>query len=728
MKTLLLALCLAVAAASQLAGAILEGLVRGPDGQPLAQAQVQVEGGRGSAVTDRDGRFRLDTDAKPPFDLLLRRADGTYLSPARVDALPAAGGILEVAAAAAIQEEIRVFPASADLDVPPAAAQYRLETEQLRREAPRQLIDALTDVPGASHGGDGMAAVPVLRGMAQSRTLLLLDEGRITAERRAGPSATFLDLATVDEVEVLRGPCSVAYGSDAFGGVIQSRTRLPAPGDPFTLEYLLEGGTGGWERAAMAEASAPLWGGGLLAGGGFRKLDNYDSPEGEVPDSGGALFNARVGYQRAVGGGLLRALWRSDLGRDIGKPAASAGPTHTLYPEDNSHRLAMAYEHAGPPGWSRLSVSGLWDDYRLVTRKVKNPAGSQPGSITDADVDARDYGIRGLAERPLGHGQILFGVDANGRYGLSADNRSWTFTNDGPPGPVTVEESITSARRDDLGFFAGGETDAGPVNFSGGLRVDRATSRNDGGYFGPLSTAHVNWSGFLAGTWSISREFSLSAQAARGFRDALLSDRYYRGISGRGFITGNPDLLPETSAQFDLGLRFRSGRFAAAGYAYLYRIYDLIERYRQGQDYYFRNRGSAEYRGLELEASAALPLRFQALLAAQIERGWVRDDRAPVDSVPPAGFTLTLRRDAARWWWLGRLTGADRDNRPGPTERVVPGYAVVDTGAGVRFGERLELQVLLRNLLDQPYFYSTDVETVLAPGRSVLVTLRGALP
>ena len=727
MNRLALALCLAAAAAGPLPAATLEGLARGPDGLPLAHAQVQVDGGRGSAVTDREGRFRLDTDAKPPFDLILRRADGVYLNPVQVDALPAAGATLEVTATAAIQEEIRVSAASADLDVPPAAAQYRLEPEQLRQEAPRQLIDALADVPGASRAGDGMAAVPVLRGMAQSRTLLLLDEGRVTAERRAGPSASFLDLATVDEVVVLRGPCSVAYGSDAFGGVIQSRTRLPAPGDPFSLAYMLEGGTAGWERAAMVEASAPLWGGGLLAGGGFRKLDNYDSPEGEVPDSGGALFNARVGYQRAVGGGLLRALWRSDVGRNIGKPAASAGPTHTLYPEDSSHRLALAYEHAGPPGWSRLSFSGLWDDYELVTRRVKNPAGSQPGSITDADVDAHDYGVRGLAERPLGHGQILFGVDANGRYGLTADNRSWAVNDDGP-GPVTVEESITNARRDDLGFFAGGEADAGPVNFSGGIRLDRATSRNDGGYFGPLSTSHVNWSGFLAGTVAFSREVSLSAQAARGFRDALLSDRYYRGISGRGFITGNPGLLPETSAQFDLGLRFRSGRFAASGYAYLYRIDDLIERYRQGQDYYFRNRGSAEYRGLELEASASLPARFQALLAAQIERGWVRDDRAPVDSVPPAGFTFTLRRDATRWWWLGRLTAADRDNRPGPTERVVPGYAVVDTGAGVRFGERLELQVLLRNLLDQPYFNSTDVETVLAPGRSVLVTLRGALP
>ena len=45
-------------------------------------------------------------------------------------------------------------------------------------------------------------------------------------------------------------------------------------------------------------------------------------------------------------------------------------------------------------------------------------------------------------------------------------------------------------------------------------------------------------------------------QVARGFRDPVLSDRYFRGPSGRGFITGNPDLDPETSVQFDVGVRY----------------------------------------------------------------------------------------------------------------------------------------------------------------------------
>ena len=96
----------------------------------------------------------------------------------------------------------------------------------------------------------------------------------------------------------------------------------------------------------------------------------------------------------------------------------------------------------------------------------------------------------------------------------------------------------------------------------------------------------------------------MTLQVARGFRDPLLSDRYYRGITGRGFITGNPELEPETSRQLDLAVRWRRDRLAVAGYVYGYRIQNLIERYRVDGDFFFRNRGAGEIAGLELEAAS----------------------------------------------------------------------------------------------------------------------------
>jgi outer membrane receptor protein involved in Fe transport len=108
----------------------------------------------------------------------------------------------------------------------------------------------------------------------------------VTAERRAGPSASYLDPATVDEVEVIRGPGSVAYGSDAFGGVLRLRTRVPGIGEPTSLRYSLLGGSNDRLRAADVELGSSALGGGLLLGASWREADDYESAEAEVPNSG----------------------------------------------------------------------------------------------------------------------------------------------------------------------------------------------------------------------------------------------------------------------------------------------------------------------------------------------------------------------------------------------------------------------------------------------------------
>jgi outer membrane receptor protein involved in Fe transport len=68
-----------------------------------------------------------------------------------------------------------------------------------------------------------------------------------------------------------------------------------------------------------------------------------------------------------------------------------------------------------------------------------------------------------------------------------------------------------------------------------------------------------------------------------------------------------------------------------------------------------------------------------------------------------------------------------RDDHPGPTEQEIPGYSVLDAGAGFTITEWLEVSILGRNLLDRAYFASSDEDAVLAPGRSVQLVLRGRL-
>ena len=168
----------------------------------------------------------------------------------------------------------------------------------------------------------------------------------------------------------------------------------------------------------------------------------------------------------------------------------------------------------------------------------------------------------------------------------------------------TTNVSVDDARRVDTGVFVQLDSAmATTAHVSGGVRFDRVTTRNEGGYFGDRSTAHGAAAGFAALTMGPFSGFSVTGQVSRGFRDPVLSDRYFRGPSGRGFITGNPDLEPETSVQVDFAARYTRGRAQLAAYAYQYRIDDLVERYQPEIDFFFfRNRGRARIRGYEFEA------------------------------------------------------------------------------------------------------------------------------
>ncbi|MFZ5788651.1 MAG: TonB-dependent receptor [Acidobacteriota bacterium] len=705
-----------------------EGRLISPDGRPFAGARVQILGMAGSTVTDAEGRFSLSPDPEPPFALLVSRSDGVALSPLAVTGIPP-GGVLELTVQPALAETLTVVSAAtADLELPPAAAFTLVGRTDIEQRGPQHLADLLENTAGASGLERSHDAVPAIRGLTASRTLILIDDTRVTSERRAGASATFLDPLTTDEVEIVRGPGTVAYGSDAFGGVIRARTRIPSASDPITLRYTLIGAAGTGEEGGAVEVGAPLLGGGFIAGIGYRSFDDYDSPEGEVFNSAAEFRSMRLGYQHVLGSGNLRLLWRTDLGRDIGKPAIDSNVTQASYPEENSHRFTLHFDRPGPGAWSRLSLIASWDRYQVLTDRDRLPTATSNRQSTRADVDAQDFGLRVEAERALGRARLIIGLDTSGRFGLSATNTTYSYGASGAVAESTEETSIDSARREDLAAFVGVSRSFGPVATSAGLRLDQVSSKNSGGYFGNLSTSDSALSGFAAATVGVGGGFELAVQAARGFRDALLSDRYYRGISGRGFITGNPDLDPETSNQYDVALRWADGPWRVALYGFHYRLDGLIERYKSGSDYFFRNRGGARLTGAELEGSIELPHGLVLQGGLQTEGGEVAGSGAPIDGIPPRGGFLALRHQAGpRWWWLARAASYVEDDRPGPTEQPLPGYTVFDAGAGFRVSQALELQLLGRNLLDRAYRDSADEASVLAPGRSIRLTLRGQI-
>jgi outer membrane receptor protein involved in Fe transport len=698
--------------------AAFEAVVHLPDGLPAADAQVLLLGQTGAARTGPDGRFRWVPEPRPPFEVLVVLPGDVYTVPLLVRTLPTDGGPLVLTVQLAARETVTVESgATPHTEAPPANASSLVLREDIEQRRPENLTDTVGWVPGAGRVGEGVAAVPSLRGLAGGRTLILLDGARVTSERRAGPSATFLDPAILEAVEVARGPGAVAWGSDAFGGVIHARTRKAPHGGGWGGAVQASAGGGAPRRTILGQLTRGLTDGGVLLEGRYRDFDDYESPAGRVPGSGFRDGGFRVQAHHEAGPGRLHVGGQADFGRDLGKPSAEWDLARTVYPEERSLRMTLGY-HGDPVGdLQRWWIDGFLGASRLVTVRTSGVESAE--ETRQSDIRARDWGVRATGAGAVGSVALRGGADLYGRFGLEALEAVTAG-----PGEEEGVVAIEDASSHDIGAWITAEGRVlAPLLLSGGLRYDRVASQNTGGYFGDRSTGEGATSGTVSLVAGPVLGLTVSGQVSRGFRTPTLSDRYYRGVTGRGFVTGNPDLQPERSLQYDVAIR-RPGRVRLSLYLYRYEIRNLIERYRDGGDFFFRNRGRARLKGVELEAQADLVRGLSAELGLQAAEGRALDDGAPLSDVPAEGLTFTLSRSFgdAGGIWARVLVRARRDD-PGPVERVVRGYAVLDLGGVWRVSEGVEARLLAGNLLDETYLGSPDELAVPAPGRHLVVTV-----
>lgn len=712
-----------------LAGAF-DGLLLRPDGTPASGYQVSVVGLPISVTADEEGRFRISPNPVLPFRLVATSPGGEVSAPIEIASLPE-GGAVEAVIPATFQDSVTVVSGVAPgLETPPAAATTTVGQEDLEQRRPHRLVDAVQGIAGVSRSEEGPTGVPAIRGLTRGRTLVLLDGARVTTERRAGASAAYVDPFTLASVEIARGPGSVAYGSDAFGGVINATSRYPDPGRPASLGYSLNSGFGAdAEDSIGLEASGDLLGGALLGQFHMRKAGNAESAGGEeifnssYEDRGGAL---RYAVQTPVG--RLRAGFSIADGTDIDNPAADSNVTRAFYPKETSRRFNLGFDTGQVGGWENLELSLFLGNYRLALTRDRLPTETVTRRIDRSDTKSDDGSVRAVATRPVLGGRLQMGAEVVSRFNLESTTGRETFDLAGNRTGLTQPPAIDDAQRTNTALFVSYDHSLGARNLlSAGVRGDRVESENKGGFFGDRSTSHSALSGYAAFTSNFAQNVTGSLQVARGFRDPTLSDRFFRGPTGRGFVTGNPDLDPETSLQYDGSLRWAIGRGSVAAFGYLYEIDGLIERYSDdGANFFFRNRGEAEIRGFEIEAQTPLAAGFTLELAVTAAKGETADGE-PIDDIPAHGGFATLRWADERHFAYLRGASFQRDDRPGPIEVERPGYTTLELGAGWHLSDLVELRLVGRNLTDERFWESADETATLARGRSFTLGLVGRI-
>ncbi|MCW5657191.1 MAG: TonB-dependent receptor [Burkholderiaceae bacterium] len=577
------------------------------------------------------------------------------------------------------------------------------------------VLEAIRGETGLSLQGRAVGGRKVLslRGMDSRHALFLVDGKRIGASDGViGASDFQYDWIAVDDIErieIVRGPMSVLYGSEAIGGVVNVITRQA--GDSWRFGALSEGsltdtarGGDGWRLGARADG--PLGADTFVrAGATARAIDAVAAPADARIDE----LEAR--RQRDAWLGIA---WR-------GLPGHRFELEHRAGRED---REANARERAGARRYhvttneierahSALSWDAEWAAavetqlraYRstidVVNRRSAGVTPNVPQRVTE-DV------LEGQARAPLGAHALLVGLEA----------RNEGLDDPGLPGGSGVLRHRSLFAQDEWSPLQ-------PLTLTVGLRHD-----THGDYGDELSPR-------LYGVWRVDGFWTVKGGYSHGFKVPNLK-QVVPGARPEGPNTflGNPGLQPETSDSVELGVGFTNGARQAQLMLFDQRVKDLIEVRLVAPGpvpgigtYTYENLARARLRGAELGLAWPLGAGFSAAtsytyLDATNALSGARLERRPRHSA-------TVRVD---WrggpWRIGisiersvdQLLPATTPNTP---PQPVPGLTFVGAHVTVALPAGLEATLGVRNLTDVRLSEKSPLYTHAEAPRTWHVGLRG---
>ncbi len=705
----------------------LQGRVLSSTGQPVVQAEVRLDNFERSSYTNEEGIFVLDVPAgSNRIKLIISHPD--YFEQDFLVNLTAEAKILKFVVNPYISQKEEVVVTATRFPEPvtsvPAASSV-LTAATIEEQLPAQVTEVIQNTAGVSTlGTGGFSVVPSIRGLARRRVLLLIDNARLSSDRRTGPNASFLNPEDIQKVEILRSASSVYYGSDAIGGVINYLTHMPQPEEPLRVRGYLKYGTVNNER----EVNLSFSGAGQSYGYYFSvrddQADNYQSPSSEIPCSyfGQSSFLGKIikySDKREISASFLLG-----RGQNIGKPAINSDSKPTWYPAENQNLFQFNWKEKsfGPKALLNFHLYINPNYMETRTDKIDNSVKTQESY---ARTESTDFGLQLSCEFRLLSGlRLTTGADLIGRADSQAYNQYINFDDYGQINEIIDEYPYTRGRRLDSGLFLTLDFSMiKKLDITGGWRYDWLYSRAETGGE-DLSTRDHSLTGFLAASYQLFQNVSLFANYSRAYRTPDINEKFYTGITGRGFIIANPQLKNESSQNFDAGVKISGSRMFLGIYGFVYNIDNLIERYLIGSQLYtYGNVEQGKIKGVELEAEYFPWSRLSFFGNYFLYDGQSKVTGGPLNDIPSPRLFIGGRA------WLSRLTleisllyQAKKDE-PGPAEIAIPDYSLVNLRASYRLNRALKINLRVNNLFNKWYLARPDPDSREEPGRNFLLGL-----
>ncbi len=484
--------------------------------------------------------------------------------------------------------------------------------------------------------------------------------------RRAGTAnLSKLSLNDVYRIEVIRGPGSVIYGSQAVGGVINVITRNGRN----TSGSLLTATTGSWGRLEGAASTAGRIGQwDYYLGGSLAYRDDYEGGSGSAATMENTHYNRRGGLGAA--GWAFNDRHRLDvIARSDGTYRAGfRGSSWDTDNQEDRYNASFDATYAGGLADSRVNwTAHLYafkdtDDFRWGSEVVRNAAGS-PAAGYDRDDNTRVLKAQGVKLVPrfnlLDGNDLLAGLDAE-RSQLRSSRYRVPM-----PGAAATQTAPFDTNSDDLALGLYAEDVQRLLDDRVALR---AGARWTYGQSTTIATPNVSglrqttrsfdgWTYSAGATWRAMPWLNLRAGASTGFRAPTASElgQEFTTVQG-GQIIGNPDLEPESSRQFEIGFTatHRLGSLDVA--LFENKIHDRITTQSIGANrtQYINSTGDAVVRGVDVQATLdvarAMGWSWLARLTATGTYNFTMEDKG-------AAATANARELQRAYRYQGALTG-----------------------------------------------------------------------
>lgn len=663
--------------------------------------------------------------------------------------------------------------------------------EDIERQQAQDIGDLFRYEPGVDIDGTfggSLRERPMIRGLSGNRVLINVDGSRLNFSRAHKGNLNFIDVDSVERVEIIRGPASALYGSNALGGVISIVTKDPEdflePGESFggRLKF-------GYNSVNSEAAEGFTFYG--TAGEQFsylfaytrRDADNIDTPAGEISGTGLERDNFDFkGVFRPTDKGRIRVnlQYLDDMSEF---PFAPSNAFQSREREDETNRtlLGVGYERSDP----NSVVSSLdLNAYAHLTEIEEGqhlecfasscasaPLAAFVRKIRDQvdEFDFDTYGAEVRGTTSLGSSDqgllLTYGIEyyRDDAEQLRTRNET-TFASAGAAGvvqPAKVTASVPDATADTYAFYLQGEVSIlDRVTLIPGIRWD----------IWDLEAA-VNTAGFNNGSGLLTDQnkdqdddkvnpkigfvvelmdnLNLTGNYSQGFRSPAFQELFLSSPHrpGREF-TPNPNLKPEESENYDIGLKGSSEQVHFSLNYFYNRVDDFIgfkvvnfqgnptcspsflPPFPSNCQEAAVNIQEATIEGVE--ASFDYTITSEILFYGNYTRTRGTDNlnNEPLTDISPekglAGFLLENECNLS---WCqkfyvdlrGRFVG--RPDRIAPGEAETGGYSVYDIRAGVDMSDSFRASAAIENLTDKEYqeFLSGGLT---AEGINVAVNLR----